>query len=1179
MAIEAESSIPDKSKKVSSDGSYVLRTIVDSVPLASEVGSKNPQITCVELWEDNLYVGTSAAEILHFVSIPADADDESLASTFIFASRLQPEFRQTQNVTQVSSGVQQILPLSGAKKVCILCNNTLTFYSLPELSPAFPNSRVHGCSWVGGVDLNNMDATNGSVDIIMICLKSRIRLVRIGNEPKLIRNIEFPACLAAARRQNYACVADANFYSLLDVENQQKINLFPISSLDENAGSGKVEDISPAVEQSNSRNSLSGGLGSREPRGDDRSHGRSTSLGNFVTGLGKRQESPASRSRGRPGINSPEALERANSPPVAPNLEKPDSASRSSSRQPSAPEKPLPPPPDRDSSQRIMPTKPLRLSMYLRPHIVSPSASEFLLTTGITLTEPGVGIFVNLDGDVVRGTLEFSRYPTAVVIDRSDSAEGGPQLDVDSHEGHVLAAMSRPGTTQEHLSIEIQKWSVTADDKKEWLDIPINPPADAGSKGHNFDGHGLRAVHTVNTVPFPEVGASLRAARLRLPRDQIGTPAIKEGKTKIDEWEARRNMEETKFGHRLGGRECNIVAWSGSSIWWVVRNPLAMRLDAAIDQLLNAVDDVKGIELDRSKLIKIVESIRGQEETTETDFLSLEYIRQKISLILFCDLIIKPRFSLTPQNNDKRIVEASLMEGTIDPRVILTMTPLLREEIVEGTKGIWIHSGLLRVVEHFWSATLAKSKSSEEQTADVKQEEMLGLLKTYLLAWRQRKGFGSIADEIEVFQTVDGAILHLLLHQDSLHISGSSRLPSSRAELYSIVDSGVDCFDRAVVLLEKYRRLYVLSRLYGSQRMAAKVLHTWRRIIDGESDTGDELADGENEVRKYLVRIKDPSLVREYGAWLARRNPALGVQVYTDDNSRVKLSPHEVVELLQEKAPEAVKVYLEHLVFGKKNFQYANDLISYYLDNVLSVLGSSKEAHELLAQSYENYRALYPPKPTYRQFIIDNAVPVPWWHDRLRLLELLGGSHGADFSYNVESILSRIEPFEQDLVPESIILDGRQGRHQQALRLLTHGLGDYHTAINYCLLGGASIFYPTSGTVSLIEAPTNEEQSILFGFLLGEFLRIEDVNNKLERTSELLERFGAWYDVSDVLGLIPESWSVDLISGFLVNAFRRLIEDKNEAMITKALSGAENLQIASSFIEKCNTLGPHIDTV
>jgi hypothetical protein len=396
--------------------------------------------------------------------------------------------------------------------------------------------------------------------------------------------------------------------------------------------------------------------------------------------------------------------------------------------------------------------------------------------------------------------------------------------------------------------------------------------------------------------------------------------------------------------------------------------------------------------------------------------------------------------------------------------------------------------------------------------------------------------------------------------------------------LYSFVDAGLDCFERAVVLLEQYQRLYVLSRLYQSRKLTAMVLQTWKRIIDGEKDLGGEFVDGENEFRKYLTKIRDPALVEEFGTWLAKRNPSLGVQVFTDDNRRVKLEPRAVVRLLQGNAPNAVKVYLEHLVFGKKSFQYANDLISYYLDSVLSILESSSEAREILLESYETYRALEPPKPTYRQFIIDNAISLPWWHDRLRLLELLGGSHGTDFSYDVAKVLSRIEPYEQNLVPESIILDGRQGRHEQALRLLTHGLGDFHTAINYCLLGGASIFHPVSGHTTSFPAPSRDEQKVLFRSLLNEFLHIEDIVNRLERTSELLERFGSWYDVSDVLALIPTEWSVQLISGFLIGALRRLVEEKNETMITKALSGAENLQMASIMIEKIKELGPQIET-
>ena len=49
---ESESELKDQHKrtKLASDGSYVLRPIVNNVPLASESSTKKPHITCVELW-------------------------------------------------------------------------------------------------------------------------------------------------------------------------------------------------------------------------------------------------------------------------------------------------------------------------------------------------------------------------------------------------------------------------------------------------------------------------------------------------------------------------------------------------------------------------------------------------------------------------------------------------------------------------------------------------------------------------------------------------------------------------------------------------------------------------------------------------------------------------------------------------------------------------------------------------------------------------------------------------------------------------------------------------------------------------------------------------------------------------------------------------------------------------
>ena len=1159
-----------------STGSYLLRPLVQDIPLSTEEHTADARITCVELCDGNIYVGTSQAEILHFVSVPPDPADESAGPQYIFASRLQPAYiPQTSAHRQALPGVQQILVLPNVQKACVRCNGTLSFYSLPELSPAF--STVPNCTWVGGVDLSNRSQQEEDGVVVMICVKNKVRLMRIRDEARKVRDIEFPGCLISSRRGHYACVADARSYALLDVENQQKITLFPISSLDENTAGGRVESISTTPDPTAARGSSLSRPILGEVVSDGKGHGRNTSLGAFVGGLGRRQAGPQSVNRDSLGPVNSESITQA--VPQPPSLGRTRSASKPENPTAGTPasDKPLPIPPERpERSDSLRGSSPARLrpSNLLTPHICSPTSTEFLLTTGTNENEAGVGIFVNLDGDVVRGTLQFTRYPQALILD-GVGIENEIAIAGEYHEGFVLATMTKLGDDRDHSVIEIQRWDMDDGGSKEWIEIPNSSSAATGREfGSRVspESFGLRKVNTPVTVPFPEIGDILRGKRLLLSEinsAQNGEQEAGSGSLTPD-WEVSRNQEEADFSRRLGGQLGHITLWSGSSIWWIVRNPLATRLNAAIDKVLESSSrENSHHEIDRSRIIQIFNSIRGQEATSETEFLSLEYIRQKASLILFADLMARPLSLSNVQAADVRITEGALMEGNMDPRVILSLIPTLCEEVVEGPRGIWIHAGLISVVAHFKSLL---GKTFQE----VAIIDWLNLIKGYFAAWRQRKGFGSIADEVEIFLTVDAALLRLLLEQDGKDPSRMSRPSPTRLELYALVDSGVDCFDHAIILLERYNRLYVLSRLYQSRRMARKVLETWKRIIEGERDDGGGLTDGENEVCRYLVNIKDTGLVDEYGTWLARRNPALGVQVFTNDSSRVKWEPQQVVMLLRRKAPNAVKVYLEHLVFGKKSVRYANDLVSFYLDSVLHVLASSDEARDIISQSYMSYKALRPPKPTYQQFITENAVPKPWWLDRLRLLELIGGSHGSDFSYDVGSILSRIEPFEQYLVPESIILDGRQGRHRQALRLLTHGLGDYHTAVNYCLLGGASIFHPASGSTA-IAAQSLEEQAILFGYLLTEFLRIEDISDRLERTSELLERFGSWYDVRDVLEIIPESWSVELASAFLISSFRRLVHEKREAIIAKTLSSAENLQVAAALVEKCSEIGPQIE--
>lgn len=137
--------------------------------------------------DQNLYIGTSASELLHFVQIPPDPADISGKPSYILASRLSPTY--VDPPTAERPGVQQILLLPRSNKACILCNWTVTFYSLPELSPVLTNSIAKGCNWVGGVDLNipqipSKNESAGPATTVLFSLNKKIRVVRIADEAR-----------------------------------------------------------------------------------------------------------------------------------------------------------------------------------------------------------------------------------------------------------------------------------------------------------------------------------------------------------------------------------------------------------------------------------------------------------------------------------------------------------------------------------------------------------------------------------------------------------------------------------------------------------------------------------------------------------------------------------------------------------------------------------------------------------------------------------------------------------------------------------------------------------------------------------------------------------------------------------------------------------------------------------
>ncbi|KAF9890365.1 hypothetical protein FE257_006032 [Aspergillus nanangensis] len=1184
MVSDDGGSNPRKRRKIAppKTSPYLFRTLFDEVPLTADDPNAKVHITCVEYWNDNLYIGTSAAEILHFVHLPPDPSDAANEPSFILASRLPIPFSHNASASQ-RPGIQQIVLLPKVNKACVLCNGTVTFYLLPELSPAFDNTKVNNCRWIGGLD-SNADPEDPENPVIMLGAQNRIMLVRIGDAARRVRNIEFASCLAAARRGIIACAADAQAYSLLDVEHQQKIPLFPISVLDESLGFGQIEDM-PS----------SSPIPNLSPPTADRSHNRSSSLNTLAEML---QPNPPSLSRDRSDSATPDLSPDSGTPIRSVSRERGRSASpRASSDHPEGESqqstgedpKPLPPLPKQPSAQ-------------LKPHILTPTPNEFLVVRGTDAMEPGVGLFVNLDGDVDRGTITFHRYPKSIVIDKGEESNLMQSPD-DTRDQRVIAVIEADKDGELQHFLEVQLWDVDpgqAEEHKSWVDIP---------SAENTEPPHIGISHTISSsqLEIHEMGKLLQMVRLKTPLLLPHVPATdsrtqasieqlqkekelfestdsegsRKGVASDDGWEAERNAEEAKFARALGKTQSSLLMWNGSRIWRLARNPITIQLNDTLHSTQD-VDSGNHKVLNRGAIADTVALIEHTEPKSEAEFLGLNYLKQKSSLLLLGDLIfMEPtiRDAVTIDNTEK-----ALISGNLDPRIALLLVPSLRCEVLQGPQGIWVHAGLAETAEVYIKQSEKIGKKDSSVGPGVFDPELSDMVKRFLLSWQQKRGYGSITDETYVFDSVDAALLHLILEQDS-NMTAEQRLSSSiRTELNKLVDNWKGSFERAVVLLEEHRRLYVLSRLFQSRKMSRNVLKTWRRIIEGEDDLGGEVTGSgvESQMRKYLVKIKDAQLVEEYGSWLAQRNPSLGIQIFADNNSRVRLDPTDVVALLKERAPNAVQEYLEHLVFSKNYTQYADDLLSYYLDTVLSVLESSPSARASLSESYSTYRALRPPKPTYMNFITENAPPEPWWQSRLRLLQLLGGGSSSQFSslpspslsYSIPAVLARIEPFQNELVSESVILDGLQGRHREALRLLTHGLGDYDSAVRYCLFGGPR---STSSTGTLTEVAERPLQSELFKYLLDEFLHIEDPSERIERTSDLLARFGSWFDVSEVLRLIPDDWSVDILSGFLAHVFRVLVSQTRETRIERTLSAGLNLRIGSEYIEGVEKVGGWVE--
>lgn len=123
---------------------------------------------------------------------------------------------------------------------------------------------------------------------------------------------------------------------------------------------------------------------------------------------------------------------------------------------------------------------------------------------------------------------------------------------------------------------------------------------------------------------------------------------------------------------------------------------------------------------------------------------------------------------------------------------------------------------------------------------------------------------------------------------------------------------------------------------------------------------------------------------------------------------------------------------------------------------------------------------------------------------------------------------------------EKAILLGRTGEHSQALQVLVHQEGDLQAAEAYCSRAA--------------QGRDPQFRQTLLLTLLQIYLSSEDLTSA---AVDLLNNNPLVFAAENIIQLLPDSWSVQLVSQFLVGSLRETFHQRRMARVQKALGQAE----------------------
>ncbi|XP_070566294.1 transforming growth factor-beta receptor-associated protein 1-like isoform X2 [Ptychodera flava] len=343
-------------------------------------------------------------------------------------------------------------------------------------------------------------------------------------------------------------------------------------------------------------------------------------------------------------------------------------------------------------------------------------------------------------------------------------------------------------------------------------------------------------------------------------------------------------------------------------------------------------------------------------------------------------------------------------------------------------------------------------------------------------------------------------------------------------ELVELISSDNGCvFENCIETLNKYGRYFALGLLYKYHGDFEKALQIWTEIVDGKRE--DTSFPGLEFVVDFLASLSDHELVWRYVDWAIKKDELLGIKIFTDrpknEVPSERLRPDDIIDYLH-RYPRAVIRYLEYLVFTKRleKEKYHTHLAVLYLDSVLQLRKNEDTSKEQLDLARSKLRHMLQTSVLYR----------------------------------VQLILGKVK--ETDMYAECAILYGKLEEHDKALRILVYKLKDYGAAENYCDVNSSS--------------KDKTYRRRLYQILLSVYLDpLEGPKDALIGPAiTLLNSNSSEFDISRVLQILPENWSIGLLQHFLSKAVRTNMHTCRSTKIERMLARGENLQLKAQTIRE-----------